>query len=504
MKKPKINHRYLMGLVLTILAWIALVQTTDTLGPVVRTASADQLLNAPSLELARERLDSVTFSPDGNTLASADFDGQILLWDVAAGQERVRLPGQFANPVSGIIFSPDGNTLASVSDNSIRLWNATSGDVRLILPVNDLVTDLIFSPDGKILATVGLDARITLRNSQSGSPTQFLTGHQSVINAIAFSPDSKILVTSGQDAQTKIWDMKTGRELASLKGVGGIAVTDLEFSPDGKIFAAVSQDGRITLRNSHSGSTIQVLTGHQGGVNAIAYSPDSKIIATGGQDAQIKLWDVKTGLEQASLPGDGRSAVTGLVFSPNGKTLASIGESQTVFLWDVDNKLPQLLTGHNDWVDKVIFSSNQKTLASVGKTGQVVVWDLNTGLEQQTFQIPSVFSASFAGSQASISGSAVSNTSSQLKVSNTPSVARNAPRPDGSSQVASNDNTRGRKKKSAQNWKGVRAIAISQDGKEIGTASKDGMIRVFKKNGSQLIEVSGHHGNAIAGIALPK
>ena len=502
MKKPNIKHQYLTGIVLTILAWIALVQATDTLGPVVRTASANQVLKAPSLELPREGLDLVTFSPDGNTLASADFDGQIELWDVASGQMRVTLPSQFASLVSGIVFSPDGNTLASVSDNSIQLWDAASGEARLILPVSDLVTDLVFSPDGKILASVSLDARITLRDSQSGSTTQFLTGHQSVINAIAFSPDSKILVTSGQDAQTKIWDMKTGQERASLPGVGGIAVTELEFSPDGKIFAVVSQDGRITLRKSQSGSTIQVLTGHQGGVNAIAFSPDSKILATGGQDAQIKLWDMKTGLEQASLPGEGPAAVTGLVFSPNGKTLASVGESQTVFLWDMDNKLSQFLTGHSDWVDKVIFSSNQKTLASVGKTGQVVVWGLNTGLEQQTFQIPSLFSASLAGSQASLSGSTVSNTSSQLNASNTPSVAKNASTLDGSSQVASKDKTEKSKKKSAKNWKGVRAIAISQDGLEIGTASKDGMVRVFKKNGNQRWEVSGHHGNAIAGIAF--
>ena len=215
MKMFNRKHQYLTGLVLTVLTWIAFVQTTDIAGP-VRTASANQALMASSMEIPSEGLDLVAFSPDGNTLASADSDGQIMLWDVASGQARMTLPSQFASPVSGIVFSPDGNTLASVSDNSIRLWDVASGDIRLSLPGSALVTNLVFSPDGKTLAAVGQDARITLWDSQSGSITQVLTGHQSGVNAIAFSPDSKILAAGGQDAQIKLWDRETGLEQASL------------------------------------------------------------------------------------------------------------------------------------------------------------------------------------------------------------------------------------------------------------------------------------------------
>ena len=496
MKNLIIKYKYLTGLVLSILVWIVFVQATGISGP-IRTVRANQALINSSMKLPSQELELFAFSPDGNTLASAGNDGKIVLWDVISGQERMTLPSHFTSLVSGIVFSPDGNTLASVRENSIQLWDVASGDARLSLPQSGLVAGLVFSPDGKALAAVGQDDRITLWNSQSGISSQVLTGHQSGVNALAFSPDSSILATGGQDAQIKLWDRATGMEQESLIGKSNTAVTDLVFSPDGETLAVVGQnESQIMLWDSRSGSTTQIQTGHQSGVNVIAFSPDSKLLATGGQDARVKLWNRATGKEQASLAGEGRAPVTALVFSPNGKSLASAGESETVFLWDVSKMQPRLLTGHRDWVDKVVFSSNQKTLASMDKTGQVVLWNLVTGQEQQSFQIPTLPGASLSGSQATLSGNTVSNTPVQAEASNTLAVAKTTSTPDGNSQVASS------KKKNAQKWKGVRAIAISQDGTEMGAAGEDGTIRVFKKNGSQRWKVSGHHGRAITGLAF--
>jgi WD40 repeat protein len=385
--KLQIKYRYLKGPVLVFLALIVFVQTMGHSAP-VRAAGANQAVNTVATKLPNERLDPAAFSPDGNTLVSADSDGQILLWDVISGQLRMTLPGQFASPISGFVFSQDGNTLASISNNSIRLWDVTSGNPRLTLPKSDFVTDLAFSPDGKSLAAVGQDSRITLWNSQSGSITQVITGHQNGVNAIAFSPDSKILAIGGRDSQIALWNKETGLKQVSLSGMSGVDVTDILFSPDGKTLAAVEQDARITFWDSQTGATSHILTGHQNGVKAIAFSPDSNTLATGGQDAQIKLWDRATGTEQASLPIESGAAVTGLAFNPDGKTLASMVESEPVFLWDLASQLPQLLTGHTDWVDKLAFSSNQETLASVGTAGQVVVWNLTTGSEQLAFDVP--------------------------------------------------------------------------------------------------------------------
>ncbi len=67
---------------------------------------------------------SVSFSPDGRTLASASYDETVRLWDVPTGQERAALRGHSGHVLS-VAFSADGQTLISGSrDKTIRLWRA--------------------------------------------------------------------------------------------------------------------------------------------------------------------------------------------------------------------------------------------------------------------------------------------------------------------------------------------------------------------------------------------
>jgi WD40 repeat protein len=44
-------------------------------------------------------------------LASASYDGSVILWDAETGEQLDSIPGQGMN-VSDIVFSPDGKILA--------------------------------------------------------------------------------------------------------------------------------------------------------------------------------------------------------------------------------------------------------------------------------------------------------------------------------------------------------------------------------------------------------
>ena len=66
----------------------------------------------------------VTFSPDGQRLASGGFDGEVKVWDARAGQETLTLKEQ-TGIIACVAFSPDGHRLASASDDgTVKVWDA--------------------------------------------------------------------------------------------------------------------------------------------------------------------------------------------------------------------------------------------------------------------------------------------------------------------------------------------------------------------------------------------
>jgi len=130
---------------------------------------------------------SVTFSPDGKTLAWGSSDRTIKLWDVKTGKVRTTLQGH-KGAVNSVTFSPDGKTLASGSDR--------------------------FQPTAQS-SSVGV---IKLWDVKTGKEQATLEGHMNTVKSVAFSPDGKMLASGSCDTTIKLWDVASGKNTATLKG----------------------------------------------------------------------------------------------------------------------------------------------------------------------------------------------------------------------------------------------------------------------------------------------
>ncbi|MYC14008.1 MAG: hypothetical protein F4Y39_09815 [Gemmatimonadetes bacterium] len=285
-----------------------------------------------TLEGHTSRVGAVAFSPDRTMLASGSEDKTVRLWNVA-GEHIATLEGH-TREVFSVAFSPDSTTLASGAFGDVRLWNVVTKETVATPAAHSHVWSMTFSPDGAIFAYVSW-SDVRLWNVATRRAISVLQGHTSIITSIAFSPDGKTLVSGSWDATIKLWDVATGRNVATFEQ--DQSVSSVAYSPDGTILAFGASDSTIRLLNISTGETIATILGGDSGNTwdvYVAYSPDGTILASGSSDRVVKIWDVATKKNIATLKGH-TNRVFSLAFSPDGTTLVSGSEDRTVKLWDM-------------------------------------------------------------------------------------------------------------------------------------------------------------------------
>lgn len=268
---------------------------------------------------------SVAFSPDGKTLATSnttllrsglgldrcprDDFCVVKLWDVKTGKERLTLKG---SPywIPSIAFSPDGKSLASASfDGTVIVWDTQTGEQRIGFDAQqEQLKEVTFSPDGRALAVGGYQGGVTFWNPQNGRQLGDIQLASSC-DALAFSPDGKLLAAglfhdnregSAVDTTVQVWEVSSlgdpiSAVLTSEKSKfeqHTHIIQCLSFSPDGKHVASASGDKTVRLFAAATGDEIVVLKEHSANVAAVAFSPNGKRLATGSWDKSVILWDV--------------------------------------------------------------------------------------------------------------------------------------------------------------------------------------------------------------------
>ena len=103
--------------------------------------------------LGKGTISEIAYSPDSTQLAVASSIG-IWIYNVQTGEE-LKLLTRHTGRVESVSFSPDGQTLASGSyDDTIRLWDVVTGEtIRTLTGHRNEVNSVSFSSDGAMLAS---------------------------------------------------------------------------------------------------------------------------------------------------------------------------------------------------------------------------------------------------------------------------------------------------------------------------------------------------------------
>jgi WD40 repeat protein len=264
------------------------------------------------IALPANRLDGVSFSPDGKLLAVVEDFGSLFIWALASDRLLFRhdASAEGWSFLGKPVFAPDGKTLAvrlrgrSSFRGRIQLLDPATGRTQATLDTGSMGGGLAFTGDSRILAlTYGCGVRFWDMASRK-EITAAGDAHQTYPSSIIVSPKG-FLVTAGDDGSVRLWDVTSSKQRWKTTTEHWVRAAAL--SPDGSLVAASSLDDAVYVYDARTGRQIYRLAGHGqlGGQRALRFLSDGGSLASWGDDYYLRVWDMKTGkarLEHAIRP----------------------------------------------------------------------------------------------------------------------------------------------------------------------------------------------------------
>jgi WD40 repeat protein len=492
---------------------------------------------------------SVSFSPDGQYLATASEDSTACLWNLQ-GNMMTEFQGH-QGEVYSVSFSPDGQYLATASEDGAGLWDLQGNLLVEFKGHQDLVRSISFSPDGHYLATGSWDNTARLWELSGNLLVEF-KGHQNAVRSVSFSPDGQYLATASWDETARLWDLQ-GNLLVEFKGHQDL-VTSISFSPDGQHIATASKDhticfwdlqGNMLSKSQAYNSVLSIhftpngqylitgcegrtayrwyvgsnyidsmhwmeFKGHQGWVNSVSVSSNGELLATTSQNGTVHLRKLKSIKLTQNEEYSGK--VLGVNFSTNEPRLVTVSDENIVKIWTFQGNLLLELKGHKGSVTSLSFSPDAERIATASEDRTIRIWDLDGNLLRELKDRDKVWEVSFSPDGQYIASCTEDNTACLWDLQgnllmefegHTNWVGSLSFSPDGKClATASGDGTaclwdlQGNLLMKLEHPDRVHKVSFSVDGQYIATVaadSREGTARLWDRKGNLLMVLSGFH-----------
>ncbi|MCA9091441.1 MAG: WD40 repeat domain-containing protein, partial [Planctomycetaceae bacterium] len=391
----------------------------------------------------RTPVSAVSFTGDGNTLASAEWGGKAVLMNTSTGEQQhefVFCDGRCAT----VTIDSLARQLAAtrLDDSSIEIWDLGTRQRARLIPTKEHMMQpvrLAFAPDMQRLAAIDGLSRVCVFSVTTGAliqsfnekssglmmhPARLLSfgqqGDQLLASDDAFgvivwntdrgevesrllldtddgSMSTALLHPSGKRAVTvgrryaRIWDLETGEVLRDLNGIRA-DMPAVAFSDNGELLAMSAEPLQCRILRAVSDRMSMTLNGHDARVLGVVITPDGDHLVSGSQDGRAIVWDRRT-REQIQVFADQGAPVAPVCISPTASKVVfrkyglaltasdeQIQQQEIVSLWDIAaGTLIAELLNHKTFLLAATFSSDESLVATVDGSRAVSVWDAGNG-----------------------------------------------------------------------------------------------------------------------------
>ncbi len=373
----------------------SLIHTAQTDGTDI---TAWSLPAGATARLGRGRIrGGFTFSPDGGSLVVATDIG-CWLYDLETLTPRA-LWATERGMVSAISFSHDGQWIATGNlDGTVKVWDAqTLQCVSKIERSQEAITPNInFSPEGQHLSIVSITQTafcIAVYDWRANITTPVIKLNFTRVprvhstNSIAFSADGHLFAYTSGYNMTSVMDIKMGEIVSEFSDTytdEPVGCANLVFSPCGKFLAGCNKRDKVHVWHIQSGALeMEPMVYQSEGVLPI-YLSDGTLRVAARYSKEMVIWDTKLQEKVDSIAYSG-GTFWAACFSVDGRKFAIASGYDDVQVWHEGSpskvvSLPDHL--HPDPAQRfpstLVFSKDSQTLfCGYWKHIGFVAWDVS-------------------------------------------------------------------------------------------------------------------------------
>lgn len=420
----------------TDLAIALALQATGISNPPIRSQS---ILNDIALAAGTRRvintadhtIESLEYSPDASQIVTGLNNGEIVIWEVATGNEIIRWQAH-TNLVTSVAFHPNGTQIVSGSagtTNNLKVWWSETGEEIANIPYHrNRVTSVTYTPDGSFFISGSLDKSYVVWRSDSLEIAHFAQRDIDIETIdVTTDIDKEWKVAIADEDTISVIDSSWSEVTRITPADFGLStrITSMRIRSDGTLLIAGFANGEIGLWNTNNGTLVQTFPSADSRANAVDFLPrDNKIIA-GFDDGTMRIWDITTSRQTdvfnlgdsirdlavnsskvrmaVSLEGQMRiwdiqgsaevqrfnghkGQVSAVAYHPDGEQILSGSFDTTLILWNTLNaEIVQTFTGHNGAVVALDFNADGSRFISGANDKTARIWDTETGEITLTF-----------------------------------------------------------------------------------------------------------------------